>query len=255
MGKPITGAQLYTVRDHVQDLRGVVETFRRIREIGYTAVQISGMGPVDPREVAKALKDHGLACGITHMPWARFLNDLDRLIDEHRLWGCRHAAIGGLPQEYRTAGGLDRFLRELEPIAARLAEAGIDFSYHNHAHEFVRINGETWLGALYRRAPASLLKAELDTYWVQAGGADPVAWIRRCAGRLPVLHVKDMAMTPEGPRFAPIGDGNLNWPEILRAAEEAGTEFLMVEQDSCYGADPFECLARSYRFLKSMGYP
>jgi sugar phosphate isomerase/epimerase len=210
---------------------------------------------VDPKEVAKALKDHGLTCGATHLAWPRFLKELDQVIEEHRLWGCRHAAIGGLPGEYRSAEGLDRFLKELEPVARRLAEAGMDFSYHNHAHEFIRINGETWLSALYRRAPAHVLKAELDTYWIQAGGGEPTAWVRRCAGRLPVLHVKDMRMTAEGPRFAPIGEGNLHWPEILKAAEEADTEFLMVEQDQCYGADPFECLATSYRFLQGMGYP
>ncbi len=255
MTKPVAGAQLFTVRDFIKDLSGVVASFRKIREIGYTAVQISGMGPVDPKEVAKVLKDNGLACGITHMAWSRFLNDLDRVIEEHLLWGCRHAAIGSLPAEYRGAEGIDRFLKELEPVARRLAAAGIDFSYHNHAHEFVRINGETWLGVLYRRAPAALLKAELDTYWVQAGGGDPTAWIQKCAGRIPVLHVKDMCMTKDGARFAPIGDGNLNWPAIFKAAEEAGTEFLMVEQDQCYGADPFDCLAASYRFLKQMGYP
>ena len=255
MPKPVTGAQLYTVRDHLKDVAGVHRTFRKVREMGYTSVQISGLGPVDPKEVAKALKDNGLICGATHMAWSRFLNDLDRVIEEHQLWGCRHAAIGGLPNEYRSAEGLNRFLRELEPVVRRLAEVGMDFSYHNHAHEFIRINGETWLDALYKKAPADLLKAELDTYWVQAGGGEPTAWIRRCVGRIPVLHVKDMQMTTEGLRFAPIGEGNLNWSGILRAAEEAGTEFLMVEQDQCYGADPFDCLARSYKFLKSLGYP
>lgn len=254
MPKPVAGVQLYTVRDYVKDISGVVESFRRIRRIGYTSVQISGLGPVNPKDVAKALRDEGLVCGITHMAWSRFLKEIDAVIEEHRLWGCRHTAVGWLPNEYHTAQGLERFLSELPPVLERLAAAGMDFSYHNHAHEFVRIGAETWLGALYRRAPASL-KAELDTYWVQAGGGSPTAWIRQCAGRLPVLHVKDMVMTTDGPRFAPIGQGNLDWPSILKAAEEAGTEFLMVEQDNCYGADPFECLSASYRFLKEMGYP
>lgn len=254
MPKPVAGVQLYTLRDYLKDISGVVESFRRIRRMGYTSVQISGLGPVNPKDVAKALRDEGLVCGITHMGWSRFLKEIDAVIEEHRLWGCRHAAIGSLPGEYHTAQGLERFLSELSPVLEQLAAAGMDFSYHNHAHEFVRIGSETWLGALFRRAPASL-KAELDTYWVQAGGGSPTAWIRQCAGRLPVLHVKDMIMTSEGPRFAPVGQGNLDWPSILKAAEEAGAEFLMVEQDNCYGADPFECLAASYRFLKEMGYP
>jgi sugar phosphate isomerase/epimerase len=142
----------------------------------------------------------------------------------------------------------------LAPIAERLAQAGMDFSYHNHNHELARYGDKTWLEMLYEQAPPEMLKAELDTYWIQAGGGDPVAWVRRCAGREPVLHLKDMAVTPEREqRMAEIGEGNMNWPAILQAAEESGVEWWLVEQDECYGRDPFESLAISYRNLRAMG--
>jgi sugar phosphate isomerase/epimerase len=131
----------------------------------------------------------------------------------------------------------------------------MDFSYHNHNHELMRIGKKTWLGTLYEKADASLLMAEIDTYWIQAGGGDPVSWIARCAGRMPLLHLKDMCIGPEREqRFAEIGEGNLNWPAILKEAEAAGAEYLLVEQDHCYGRDPFESLAISYRNLSAMGY-
>ncbi len=255
MSKPTVGAQLFTVRAHTRTLPDIAETLRRIREIGYTHVQISGFGPVDAKDVANAVQAAGVEVSCTHMGWPRFLNELDRVIEEHRWWGCRHCAIGGLPGDYHSAEGLQRFVKELEPIAARLADAGMDFSYHNHNHEFIPIDGEPWLARLYETAPADVLKAELDTYWVQAGGADPAAWIRKCAGRAPLLHLKDMTVA-EGreQRFAPIGEGNMNWPAILEAAEAAGVEYMLVEQDNCYGRDPFDCLAASYAQLRAWGY-
>ena len=107
---------------------------------------------------------------------------------------------------------------------------------------------------LYEQADPNMLKAELDVYWVQAGGADPAFWIAKCAGREPLLHLKDMTMGPgREQRYAEVGEGNLNWLAILAAAKEGGVEWYLVEQDLCYDRDPFESLAISYRNLNAMG--
>jgi len=254
MTQPRLGAQLYTVRQFCKTLPEIAETLKKVADIGYTAIQISGFGPADAHDVAKVVADTGLTVAGTHTAWPRFLNDLNAVIEEHRLWNCPHPAIGGLPQEYRSRQGLDRFLNELVPVAEKLAQAGMTFSYHNHNHELVRFGRKSWLEMLYERADPQHLKAELDTYWIQAGGADPVAWIRRCAGRQPLLHLKDMAITADcQQRFAEIGEGNLNWPDILQAARQSGVEWCLIEQDECYERDPFESLAISYRNLRAMG--
>jgi sugar phosphate isomerase/epimerase len=250
----VLGAQLYTVRQSAQTIKDLRETLKKVAGIGYTAVQLSGLGPIDPTDVARAVDDAGLTVAATHVGWPEFLNRTDAVIAEHTLWKCTHAAIGGLPDEYFTAEGLKRFLAELPRIAERLAAAGIDFSYHNHHHELARHGSKTWLEMLYEQADPRHLKAEIDTHWIQRGGGDPAAWIRRCAGREPLLHLKDMTITPQREvRFAEIGEGNLNWPAILKAAREGGVSWYLVEQDECYGRDPFESLAISYRNLKAMG--
>ncbi len=255
MAKARIGAQLYTVRDFCKTMDGVTESLRKVAKIGYTEVQVSGFGPVDPLEVARVAADLGLKIVSSHTGWDRFLCDLDGVIGEHKAWRCVHPAIGGLPGDYYVAGGLDRFLAELAPIATRLAAEGMDFSYHNHNHELARLGTKTWLETLYERATPAMLKAEIDTYWIQAGGGDPAAWVRRYAGREPLLHLKDMTVGGERKaRFAEIGQGNLNWPAILAAADESGVEHLLVEQDQCFGRDPFESLALSFEFLRSMGY-
>lgn len=254
MAQGLVGAQLYTLREHTRTAADFAKSMKKVAEIGYTAVQISAIGPIDPKDVVRITDDHGLTIASTHISWERFLNNLDDLIEEHSLWRCKHPAIGGLPEPYHSAEGLKRFLEEIPPIAEKLAKAGMDFSYHNHNRELARINHTTWLAALYEQSDPRHVKAELDTYWIQAGGGDPAAWVRKCAGREPLLHLKDMAFHPkEGVRFAEIGEGNLNWPAILEAARAGGVEWYLVEQDTTYGRDPFESLAISYRNLRAMG--
>jgi sugar phosphate isomerase/epimerase len=250
----VVGAQLYTVREFTKTITDVAETLKKVADIGYTAIQISGFGPVEPAEVAKMVEDNGLTVAATHMGWPMFLEDVDNVIEIHKMWSCVHPAIGGLPREYHTVDGLKKFLDELAPIAEKLAAEGMDFSYHNHNHELIKHGGKTWLAMLYEQAPPEMLKAEIDTYWIQAGGGDPAAWVLKCAGREPLLHLKDFTMAPpREQRFAEIGEGNMNWPAILKAAKEGGVEWYLVEQDRCYDRDPFESLAISYRNLNAMG--
>jgi len=258
MPKPIVGAQLYTLREHCKTLEDTAATLAKVKAIGYTAVQLSGVAPMkdDPQGLAKAVRASGLDACCTHIAFDRLCSETDAVIAEHQAWGVRHVAIGGLPGDYFQPGGVARFVEQLRTVAPALAAAGMDFSYHNHSHEFQRIEGgRTWLAQLYGTAPAGILKAELDTYWVTAGGGSPASWIRSLGKRQPLLHLKDMCIANgREQRFCAIGNGNLDWPDILAAAEETGVEFMLVEQDNCYGADPFEELAASYRFLSSLGY-
>ena len=250
----VVGAQFFTLREYCKDIDGIRESMKKVAAIGYKVVQISGIGPADDKEVAQAAEDNGLSIVATHVNWKKFQAELDKVIEQHKIYKCKHPAIGSLPPEYRSLDGLKRFVDEATPICEALAKEGMTFSYHNHNHEFAKYEGKTWLAHLYEAMPGALLKAELDVYWVQAGGGDPVSWICQCAGREPLLHLKDMAITPEREqRFAEIGEGNMNWKPILQAAQESGVEYYLVEQDQTYGRDPFESLAISYRYLNTLG--
>ncbi len=255
MNKPIVGAQLYSLRESLQTPEDMAVTLKQVAEIGYTTVQVSGIGPIEPAELVKITDDNGLRIVVTHMGWNAFRENLEGLIETHKTYNCVHTAIGSLPGEYFCQDGVKRFVDELAPIAERLAAEGMDFSYHNHSHELVKYGDYTWLAQTLALAGGDMLKAEIDTYWIQHGGGDPAEWLRDCAGREPVIHLKDMIITPEREqRFAEIGEGNLNWPAILAAAELGGVEYMMVEQDNCYERAPIDSLAISYRNLRAMGY-
>jgi len=257
MSKPVLAAQLYTVRQFAQTTNEFAQSMQKIRAIGYQAVQVSGIGPIPDKEVKRIVDDNGLAICITHISYDLLVNNLPAVIEQHHLWNCKNVAIGSMPVEYRTGeAGFRRFAADASKIGQELSKAGLTFSYHNHSFEFVRYGKRTGLEIIFAESDPRYLKAELDTYWIQHGGSDSADWIRRVKGRMPVVHLKDMAVISEGwnvqQLMVEIGEGNLNWPEILAACQEAGVEWYAVEQDVCQ-RDPFESLQISYQYLKAMG--
>ena len=245
-------AQLYTVRDFTNTPADITTTMKKVKQLGYDAVQCSALGVIDAHELKRIVDGEGLTICATHTDYGRMRNEPQAVIDEHNLWGCKHAAIGGLPQEYRSAEGYARFAKDASEVAKRLAEGGLTFSYHNHSFELERFNGRTGLEILYEDSDPKYFNSELDTYWIQHGGGDSAAWIRQLKGRAHIIHLKDMVMDGRTQLFAEVGEGNLNWSAILDACKEADVEWYIVEQDTCQ-RDPFESLGISLRNLKEMG--
>jgi sugar phosphate isomerase/epimerase len=251
---PVLAAQLYTVREYTQTAAGLASSLRRVRDIGYTAVQVSAIGPIPDAEVKAMVDDLGLTICSTHTAYEALSHDADRVIEQQRFWNCKHVAISIMPNEYREQGeaGFKRFAAEASTVGERLHQAGLTLSYHNHSFEFVRFGPRTGLDLLYEESDPRYLKAEVDTYWVQHGGGDPAAWLRKLGLRMPTVHLKDMVIFERQQAMAEIGEGNLNWPAILGACREAGVEWCTVEQDTCR-RDPFESLKISYDNLRRMG--
>lgn len=246
-------AQMYTLREFTKTPEGLRESFRKVKEIGYKAVQVSGIGPIDPQLVKEYADESGLAICATHVPWNRMVNDLEALAAEHKLWNCKYIGLGSLPAEYQTSQeGYRSFVRQASDIARTLKEKhGLQFIYHNHDFEFERYDGVTGMDVLINESDAEVLGFELDLYWVQAGGGSPVNWVRKVEGRMKVVHLKDMAIVERKPAFAEIGEGNMNYPDIIEACRETGVEWYVVEQDVCR-RDPFESLAISLNYLKKL---
>ena len=253
--QPVLAAQLYTVRDFTQNEADFRETLFKIKEIGYTAVHISAIGPILPETVKSILEETGLTCCVTHTAFDRLLNDLTAVIAEHKLWHCTQVGLGHLPQSFMEQGeaGYHEFAKIANQIGQTLHEAGLTFSYHNHSFEFQKYGGRTGLEIIFAETDPRYCQAILDTYWVQHGGGDPVAWIHQLNGRLPVIHYKDMVIHERQHRFAEVGEGNMNWAAINAAVRETAVPYIAVEQDICQ-RDPFESLAISYRNLQKWGF-
>ena len=255
MSQNVIAAQMYTVRDFTKTVEGFSDSVAKIGAIGYTAAQVSSIGPIPAADVKKICDDHGITIANTHIAWERLQEDIAAVIEEHHLWQCKHVAVGSMPRHFIEAGeeGIYQFVKEATEVGRTLHEAGLTFSYHNHSFEFMRYGDKCGLEILFDETDPRYLQAELDTYWIQFGGGDVCDWILRLKDRMPVIHFKDMAMAGWRDHvMKEVGEGNLNWPAILDACREANVEWYAVEQDICPG-DPFESLAISYRNMVNMG--
>ena len=253
MSTPRIAIILYTVREPAkEDLAG---TLKKVREIGFEYVQWSGMPKLPAEEIRKALDEAGLSAVAAHCGVEPFEEDPEGEIAFWKTVGAMDVAPGGMMGDCKDS--LEDWLRgaaRLDAVGARLRGAGMRLSYHNHASEFEMYPGDDRckLDILYESTAPENLCAELDVAWVHAGGADPGAYVRKYAGRCPLLHVKDMKAERNekgGPIFVPLGQGVLDWPDVFAAAREAGVEWCIYEQDSCEG-DLFDAVRASYEFLR-----
>ena len=250
----ISGAQLYTLRNFCKTTEDLAETLRRVADIGYTSVQLSGTCAYDPDWMAEELRKDGLVCAVTHYNPELIRTAPEQTVSDHKKFGCKYVGIGCMPGGLGKPEDYDNFVANFKPAAQRIAAAGGYFMYHNHHMEFMRAaDGRLYIEKLAEAFSPEEMGFTLDTYWVQYGGGDPAQWLEKLTGRVPCIHLKDMACVDRQPRMAPIGEGNINFDRVLSTAEAAGTEFALVEQDDCYGEDPFDCLRRSYLYLKAQG--
>lgn len=249
MTRPILALQLYTLRDDCA--RDMLGTLRQVAALGYEAVELAGYGNASAREIQPVLKETGLKVIGSHLGFQSLQDDLDVVIAEAELLDFHYAVCPSVPAELRTAQGYADFGQQLNTLGARLKAAGIQLCYHNHNFEFDdRFDGVYGLDLLYRNSDPQLVQAEVDVYWVRRGGADPVAYLKQHAGRVPLVHAKDMAPGP-GQEFAEVGNGILDWPGIFAASTAGGAVAYIVEQDTCPGA-PIDSVRQSIENLRRM---
>jgi len=247
----IIALNLYSLRAHCGSVEAFDETIAKLKKIGYPAVQLSGVPNVSPSDARHVMDKYGIRCVACHEGLAQLRSDFQGIVNKLKTVGADFTALG-------SPGGMEAlspeifpaFVQELDGYALRFMKEGIRFGYHNHAFEFMRRDGSTLLDQIYAGAPH--LAGEPDTHWVQKGGGCPVEWIRKLAGRLPAVHLKDYVWRDNKACFAEVGHGNLNWDRILKASVESGAEYFIVEQDDpTPGRDHFDSVALSYEFLKS----
>lgn len=278
------GVQAMMLKDSFAEV-GAFETLRKVSELGYNAVEISQI-PMDETnvgELEKAQTELGMdVASLSVMmekpvgrPGESLKEDFEKIVNDAKRLDTNLVRIGMLPFGAMTSiDAVIDFAKETNGYAERLAEHGISLYYHNHHIEFAKFDGKYMLDIINENSPAMGL--EIDVHWVQRGGLDPVRTLEKYAGRTAMVHLKDyrIGMMPESAlgylesgdfvnfmtefknvvQFAEVGEGNLDFPSIIPAAEAAGAQYLLVEQDELYGRTVWEVLETSHRNLTAMGF-
>ncbi len=264
------GVQVYSVRgDASADLKG---TLKRIKEMGYDGVELAGLYSYTPTEIRAMCDEIGLVPISAHVPYPELLADPAGVLAKYKEIGCEYVAFPWLaPEDRPESGNFGRTIEGIGRISEVAKEMGITTLYHNHDFEFVKLDGKYALDVLYEKVGPELLATEIDTCWVNVGGEDPANYVRKYAGRAPIVHLKDFygeksdnmygligvkddkPKRPSNFEFRPVGYGVQDMPEIIKAAGEAGAEWLIVEQDQpSMGLTPMECIAKSREYLKTV---
>lgn len=242
--------QMYTLRDDAaRDLPG---TLAEVARIGYAGVELAGYAGATAAQYKALLDDNGLRAVGAHVGIDAVRLEPARVVDEARLFGIEYVTVPWIGAPYaESVDGLRRLGAELAELSEPFAAAGLVLCYHNHAFEFERRDGDVvGFDALFDAAGGKV-QAEMDTFWVKKGGFDPSEYLRRYAGRVPLVHLKDMS---EDGEFRPVGEGTIDYVgALLPAAADAGARHYIVEQDSCSTGTPLESVARSFANLKSWG--
>jgi len=266
--------QLYSVRDDMKkDFKG---TLTKVKEMGYQGVEFAGLFGHSPSQVKAMLDEIGLTPVSAHVAIDEILADIPKVISDYRAVGCRFIAIPWMAEERRPGNPLyQQTIEDIKAIGEEANKQGLTLLYHNHDFEFKKLNGEYLLDILYKDIPEDLLKTQIDTCWANVGGEDPAEYLRKYKGRSPVVHLKDFVMPGKKPaklyeligveseqtedeqdkkfELRPLGYGVQDIPEILKAAAEAGAEWVIVEQDHpSMNKTPMECAKISIDFLKSL---
>jgi len=242
---------MYTLRDACSE--DFIGTVKAVAEIGYHGVEFAGTYGLSAKELNTLLNDLGLGCAGTHISIDALENDFDKTVDFYKTVGTSFLTIPGLPGNFTESADAWKRTADLLTVTGRkLKEQGFQLSYHNHSHEFKQFDGQYGLDILYENSDSDALHAQIDTYWVQHGGEDPADYMKKLGKRLSVVHLKDMA-DDDDKSFAEIGNGILDWKRIFEVAEDAGTKWYSVEQDTCPGL-PLDSVCTSFQNMKEMGH-
>lgn len=276
------GVQAMMLKEKFEEL-GPYETLKKVSELGYNSVEISQIPMTDENvaEIKRArdefnLEVASLSANVKPAPGNDDLEtNFDKIVDNCKTLDVDLVRIGMLPFEsMKSLETVLDFCREANEYAIKLKEHGIKLYYHNHHVEFKKYDGKFLLDIIAEECPD--LGFEIDLHWVQRAGASPIETLKRFAGKVDLIHLKDyrvgdipeeaFASLDEGDvmtfynaftniiEFAELGQGSMDYKPIIEQALESGVRYMLVEQDMLYGRDPFDCLADSRDHLIELGY-
>ena len=253
------GVQLWSFRDAAKtDPSGMLSMTRRM---GITHVETAGLYGMPIEKFADALKSAGLRATSMHAGYDEFKKTPDVVIANAKALGARYVGLAWYPHTGAfTEADARRAIADFNQFGRAMKDAGLTFFYHNHGYEPAPYGNGTLLDLIIRETDPSLVAFEMDVLWTFHPGVDPAALIRKYPGRFKLMHIKDMK--PGVPRGnlsgglaaelqAAIGEGQVNWSDVMAAAQKDGLEHYYLEDET---PAPITNVPKSITFLERLKY-
>jgi sugar phosphate isomerase/epimerase len=224
--------QMYTLRE--QMARDAMSALRDVAAAGYDTVELVGYGDATFNAIALELDQLDLHALGAHVPYEDLDARFGPVTEELLRLGARYVVVQqARPSDWAGEDAVRRLAEQFNRWGEDCRALGLSLGYHGYHEievEFAPAGERTLYDLMVDETEPGLLHIQVDTYWVHRLGRDPAATVREYAGRIPTLHAKDVAPSDDG-MDTPVGDGVIAWPEVLAAAEDAGTQWIIVEQE------------------------
>ncbi len=256
------GVQLWSVREQMKT--DVAGTLQKVHDMGFREVELAGTYGMSAEQFRQMLDSVGLEASAMHVSYDLLRDSIDMVLDQAETLGADYVGVAWIPHPNgepfteemarQTAADFNRFGQ-----AAK--DRGLQFFYHVHGYEFQPgANGVVPFDVLMQETDPNNVKYEMDVFWVTRPGQDPAALLRKYPDRWELMHIKDMAQgTPINDHSGgappesevPVGSGQINYPEVLKAAQEIGLDKYYIEDET---VDPLTNIPMSTRYLESVKY-
>ncbi len=252
------GIQLYTLRDQVGNDPGAV--FSKVAAAGYGKVETYGYENArffgkTAKEFGGLLKNNNLTSPSGHYGMDKFLfdngngDDVKELIDVANTLGQEYIVIPHLEEQRRTTiAQYQRIVGKMNEAGTLCKAGGVQLGYHNHDFEFMPLEGSSGYTVLLKESDPSLVKLEMDIYWVVRAGQDPLDLMTKHPGRFTQWHVKDMSKTNRDENTE-IGNGTIDFKKIFASTQLSGLQHFYLEQESNYKPDAYGSIAASAQYI------
>jgi sugar phosphate isomerase/epimerase len=258
------GLQLYSIRDHFTNAEDTRESFRRMKEYGYTHAQTAGTySYISPENFRALANEYGIRIMGTHYDWKLICGDVPGTVRYHRILGAPYIGIGSMPSEARSSkAALLQFIAKFNEMARIYKGYGFKMTYHHHSFEFVKLEGKTIMDYLIEYLDPDCTMFVIDTYWAQVGGADVRALLERLNGRVADVHLKDLSachkyLLANGktlsnlPERIEVGCGTMNFKGIIETAEKCGCIYFTVEDEVYSTGESWDSMRISAENIKA----
>lgn len=254
--------QMYTMREFTKNKEELEETVKKLSEIGFRNLQYTVQNFMTVKETKEMFDRYNISEDSDCISFFDIEKNLQRVEDGAKYFHTPYLRTDSVPMEMVTPDGMKKFCEEANRIGEIISQFGQKLLYHFHSYEFINFENsdENGVDVFLRELNPEYVHLQPDTFWLQSGGKNPASFIKANKKFIQYVHTKDYAIgmreggletTPS--KFAPVGCGNLDFEEIIKACREIDCKMYVIEQDECYGKSAFDCVKKSFDNLTKFG--
>jgi sugar phosphate isomerase/epimerase len=246
------GIQVYSVKEDME--KDPIATLRNLAAYGYQQIEsFEGSKGIfwgmQPKEMKQLMNDLGMELIASH---CNYTDNLAQKAEAAASIGMKYLICPWIGPQ-KSLSEYQKIAQQFQEAGKICAKAGIRFAYHNHAYSFEAIDGQLPQDILMKETDPALVDFELDMYWSETAGVDTAAWLKKYSGRFRLCHIKDRSKQGNGPNAScNLGEGKINYQNLLRVAKNNGMEYFLVEQEKFDGSTPMKSAAANARYMQQI---